>query len=188
MDVITYSLRDGQAQSDQYYRDIAVFTDEVLIEAENRIQLLVDAFQFYVERTGREMPRTRPEYTFELLTLGVLWLVYAGDALGLAKVPQQALTSLVRLRQRGDCLKPGADFLRGVLATLFLSPDGHSPAETLALTLGHLDRLLDWLAATGDLNQEVKRMRAWQDFLSATRTASSSFWPKPIQTTAGERM
>ncbi len=166
MDVITYSLRDGQAQSDQYYRDIAVFTDEVLTEAKDRIRLLLDVFQFYVERTSREMPRTRPEYTFELLTLGVLWLVYAGGALGLAKVPQQALTSLVRLRQKGACLKPSADFLRGVLATLFLSPGGRSPAETLSPTLGHLDRLLDWLAATGDLDQEVKRMRVWQGFLS----------------------
>ena len=166
MDVITYSLRDGQAQSNRYYRDVAIFADEVLTEAESRIRLLVDAFQFYVERIGRETLHTRPEYVFELLTLGVLWLVYAGDALGLAKAPRQALTSLVRLRQRGDCLKPGADFLRGVLATLFLSPDGRYPAETLPLTLDHLDRLLDWLAAAGDFDQEVKRMRAWQDFFS----------------------
>jgi hypothetical protein len=166
MDVITYSLRDGQAQSDQYYQDIAVFTNEVLTEAKDRIGLLLDAFRSYVERTGSEIPRTSPEYAFELLTLGVLWRVHAGDALDLAKVPQKTLTSLARLRQRGDCLKPGTDLLRGVLATLFLSPDGHSPVETLAPTLGHLDRLLDWLAATGDLDQEVKRMRAWQDFLS----------------------
>jgi hypothetical protein len=100
------------------------------------------------------------------LTLGVLWLVYAGDALDLAKAPRQVLTSLVRLRQRGDCPKLGADLLRGVLATLFLSPDGRHPAETSIPTLDHLDQLLDWLAAAGDFDQEVKRMRAWQDFFS----------------------
>ena len=97
MDVITYSLRDGQPRSDQYYRDVAAFTDEVLTEAENHIRLLVDAFQLYVGRTGRETPRTRPEYTFDLLTLGVLWLVYARAALGLAKAPQQTLALAVHV-------------------------------------------------------------------------------------------
>ena len=58
MDVITYSLRNDQARSDQYYRDVAAFTDQVLAEA---------------------------ECAFEPLTLGVLWRVYAGDALGLAR-------------------------------------------------------------------------------------------------------
>jgi hypothetical protein len=166
MDVITYSLRDNQRQSDQYYRDVAAFADEVLVEAEGRIRRLVEAFQTYLQRTGRETPRTRPEYVFELLTLGVLWRVYASDALGLAQVPGRALTSLAHLRQRVGCLKPGADLLRGVLATLFLSSDGRPPAEAPALTLDHLDRLLDWLAAAGDFDQEVERLRAWRDFLA----------------------
>jgi hypothetical protein len=56
MDVITFSLKNGQARSDQYYCDGAAFTDQVLAEA---------------------------ECAFELLTLGVLWRVHAGDALGL---------------------------------------------------------------------------------------------------------
>jgi hypothetical protein len=174
MDVITYSLRDGQRQSNQYYRDVATFTDQVLTEAKDRIGPPVEAFQLYLERTSRETPRTFPEYAFELLTLGVLWLVYAGNAIGLAKAPQRALTSLVRLRQRGDCLKPGADFLRGVLGTLFLSPDGRHPTESPTPALGHLNRLLDWLAATDIFSQEVKRLRVWRDFLSGQLPAEAT--------------
>lgn len=166
MDVITYSLRDGQAQSDQYYRDVVAFTDKVLAEAEDRVQSLVEAFQSYLEKTGRETPRTFSEYAFELLTLGVLWRVYAGDALGLAQVPRRALTALVRLRQRSDCLKPSADFLRGVLGNLFLSSDGRRLTETPAPTLAHLGRLLDWLATSDAFTQEVKRLRTWRDFLA----------------------
>jgi hypothetical protein len=166
MDVITYSLRDGQARSDQYYRDVVAFTDNVLAEAKERVQLLVEAFQFYLEKTGCEIPRTFSEYAFELLTLGVLWRVYAGDALGLAQAPQRALTSLVHMRQRGGCLKPSADFLRGVLGSLFLSPDGRRLTEIPAPTLAHLDRLLDWLAVSDVFAQELKRLRAWRDFLA----------------------
>jgi len=166
VEVITYSLRDDQERSDQYYRDAAVFTNEVLAEAEGRPRALVETFQTYLQRTGREALRTRPEYTFELLTLGVMWRVYAGDALGLAQVPRQVLTSLIRLRQRGGCLKPGADFLRGVLGSLFLLPDGRRLTETPTPTLDYLDRLLDWLATTDAFIQEVKRLHAWRDFLA----------------------
>ena len=115
MEVITYSLRDSRTWSDQYYRDVAAFTDEVLTETENRALPLIEAFLSYLQETEREPLRTRPEYILELLTLGVLWRVHAGDALGLAPMPRRVLTSLVRLRQKGGHLKSGIDFLHGVL-------------------------------------------------------------------------
>ncbi len=165
MEVITYSLRDDQKRSDAYYRAVAAFTDEVLAEADRRIQPLVEAFRADSRRADK-LPRTVEEYILELLTLGVLWRVYAGDALSLAGGPRRALTCLAHLRQKGGCLKASADVLRGTLAALFLSPHGGDLAETPLPTLDHLDRLLGWLEATGDFNQEVKRLRAWQDFLA----------------------
>ena len=167
MQVITYSLRDRQAHSDRYYRDVAAFTDDVLATAEDWIRPLVEAFRCYLEETGREVVRTHPEYVFEVLTLGVLWQVYAGDALGLSEAPRQILTGLVRLRGWGGCLKPGADLLRGVLVALFLSRDGRAPTRSVPLTLDLLDQLLGWLAATDTFGQEVKRLTAWRDFLAA---------------------
>ena len=166
MEVITYSLRDDQRRSDAYYRAVAAFTDEVLAEADRWIRPLVEAFRADSQRVGKPS-RTAPEYTLELLTLGVLWRVYAGDALDLARVPRRMLICLAHVRQRGGCLKAGADILRGVLAALFLSPRRPGLAETPALTLGHLDRLLGWLEATGDFSQEVKRLCAWRNFLAS---------------------
>jgi hypothetical protein len=160
MEVITYSLQDGQRRSDAYYPAVAAFTDEMLAEADRRMRPLVEAF-----RAGRELPRTDEEYILELLTLGVLWRVYTGGALGLAGAPRRMLTWLARLRERGGCLKAGADVLRGALAALFLSSGGRGPAEPPSPSLGHLDHLLGWLEATGDFSQEVKRLRAWRDFL-----------------------
>jgi hypothetical protein len=165
MEVITYSLRDGQKRSDTYCRAVAAFTDEVLAEADRRIRPLVEAFRADSPEAGKR-PRTAPEYILELLTLGVLWRVYAGDALDLARVPRLMLTCLAHARQRGGCLKASADVLRGALAALFLAPRSYDLAETPSPTLDHLDRLLGWLEATGDFSQEVKRLRAWRDFLA----------------------
>jgi hypothetical protein len=51
-----------------------------------------------------------------------------------------------------------------MLATLFLSPIGrHSHLQP---TLGHLNKLLNWIAATCEFQQEVGRLRAWRDFWS----------------------
>jgi len=165
MNVITYSLRAGQARSDQYYRDVATFTDQLLAEAQGRIQSLVEAFQPYLYASNREVCRSYAQCAFELLTLGVLWRVYAGDALDLAEAPRRVMTSLARLRQRGGVLKPGVDLLRGALETLFLLPDSRRPAGAPTPTLDHLDRLLNWLEATGNFEQESKRLRVWQAFL-----------------------
>jgi hypothetical protein len=166
MNVITYSLRDGQRRSETYYRDIAAFTDEVLAEAEGRAGALVGAFRAYRHQIDHKTHGSHPEYAFELLTLGVLWRVYAGDALGLTRMPQRVLTSLVRWRTKGGYLKPAVDLLRGVLSNLFLLPDKRHVNVPSVPTLDHLDRLLDWLAAAGDFEQEVKRLLIWRDFLA----------------------
>jgi hypothetical protein len=166
IEVITYSLRDGHKRSDPYYRDVVAFTDEVLVEAEGRIQPLVETFQAYVQGTGRETPRSGPEYTLELLTLGVLWRVYTGHAQDLATAPGRVLAYLVRVRQRGGRLKPGIDFLRGALGRFFLSSNGRRRTESPLPTLDQLDRLLEWLSASDSFSQEVKRLHAWRDFLA----------------------
>ena len=43
MDAITYSLRADQPRSDQYYRDIAAFTDEVVARAERDLGAILAA-------------------------------------------------------------------------------------------------------------------------------------------------
>lgn len=174
MDVITYSLRNGQTRSDQYYRDVATFTDQVLTKAASCIGAQVQAFQSYWKATHSAKSPTFAECTFELLTLGVLWRIYVGGALCVAQAPRQVLTGLAQLRQRGGRLKPGVDLVRGWLATLFLSSNDRHGVEAPPPTLEHCGRLLDWLAATGDFSQETKRLRVWRDFLASRQPEEQS--------------
>jgi hypothetical protein len=164
MEVITYSLRADQPRSDQYYRDIAVFTDEVLTQADSQVGALVAAF---AQWAGDEESCTPSEHVFELLTLGVLWRIYASRALSLGRSPQRLLSALARWRERGGLVKPLVDAARGPLAAVFLARNGHSRPAPDTPTPAHLQRLLDWLAATGDFEQEVERLRVWLPFFDA---------------------
>ncbi len=166
MDAITYSLKAGHSRSDQYYEDIAIFTDEVLAYANRDFGPLIAAFTRFLAETEREEARTPPEYLFELLMLGIFWRVYATKALKLGRLPQRTLAKLAQWHERDVWLKPVVDAVRGALGTLFLTRNGQRSPESPALTLDHLARLLDWLAATGDFDQEIKRLRAWHDFFA----------------------
>lgn len=171
--VITYSLRNGRERSDLYYHDIAAFVDEVLEEGHAHFGSLIHAFAAFQSASERETPRTPAEHLYELLTLGVLWQVYAEDALGLDAIPRWLLAGLARLRERSDWLKPGADWLRGIVQTLFQSSNQRDVAEP-PLTGALLDKLLSWLAATGVFEEEVKRLTNWRDFLAGQAAEQGS--------------
>ena len=165
-EIITYSLRAGEKLSDGYYRDVATFTDQVLAEAGQLAHSIIEEFQGYIGQTGRETPRSQAEYIFELLTLGILWNTYTGNAIASNGWPYRLLAALAGLRERNEYLKPSIDFIRGILGTLFLFRQKNGRNKIPAPTLENLDRLLSWLTATGDFSEEAKRLRAWREFLS----------------------
>ncbi len=161
MDVITYTLRGDDTHSDRYYREVATFADRVLAEGEARVGHLVDACL----TSGCEATRTRGEYILELLTLGVLWRVYASAALALPVLLQQWLAGLEALRERSPRLKPAVDRLRGVLMAFFLRPRRRPPTALPAPSLARVDHLLAWLTTTGAFAEPVQRLAPWRDLL-----------------------
>jgi hypothetical protein len=170
--VITYSLRNGYKKSDRYYRDIAFFTDDVLSEVDDRAGVFIIAYMEYIQHTGAEELRPVEEYTFEFLTMGTLWRIYAAPAIGLNKTSRRLLTWLVHLRRYYPRIKPYVDIIRGLLAALLLFSTKNSQEETLPLTLDNLELILDWLAAAGDFREEVKRLGGWRDYLAGQSEAN----------------
>lgn len=174
MYVVTYSLKENDPSSDIYYRDVDVFTDEVLSEAGIFIGPILKSYETYNAQKGENKVCSKEEYILELLVLGILWKVYSGDALGLGELPRSVLTSLSKLRQERGNMKSGIDFLRGILATLFLSPDLYDNMFTLEPKVEYMEKLLNWLDATGEFKQEVKRLKKWYEFLSSRPSQESS--------------
>ena len=161
MEVVTYSLRNGKASSDEYYQDVAAFTDMVLAEAK-QLHPIAEKFRAYVENEGIEAVRSLDEYVFELMTLGTLWRTYADDAQEVSSGWTGILAFLARLRQRGGVIKPVVDSMRGILATVFLTPVDREWSPEASLK--HLDKLIRWMEATGDHVQEVKRLHNWREY------------------------
>lgn len=165
MYVITYSLNGKLDRSDEFYRDIEVFTDEVLAEIHTMTFTAADRYISYLIRHGGSRLCSHQEHGFELLVLGTLWDIYSGDASNLKELPAQLLAGLAKLRRQGGVLKPGLDFIRGIMSTILLSPDLYDHMFQLDISMNHLDKLLDWLDASGEFSQEVIRLRRWEEYL-----------------------
>jgi hypothetical protein len=176
-EIITYSLRTSHSNSDVYYQTIAAFSNDVLVHASRQVSELLGSFLTWSEHSPQVSPRTREETVFELLSLGVLWRVYTPSALASRTGARRLLTWLAVLRKRSDFLKPGVDVLRGWLGGLLsLHKKPNHPA--VPPTLKNMDILLEWLQATGEFSEEVKRLTAWREFFA---TLSPQAVPPALQ-------
>ncbi len=160
-EIITYSLRNEHQRSDQYYRDIATFTTEVLSHIHNQAAPLTENFGAYLQENQLESVRTADEYAFELLMLGVFWRVHLPAAQRLSGLPQRILANLGRWRKQSDFFKPTIDFLRGILGTIYLTPKKSNAKIDSNPTSQNLTQLLGWLAAVGDFPEELARLQPW---------------------------
>lgn len=165
MYVITYSLKNSKGQSGEFYQKLDAFTDEVLSEIRTMTLAAVKDYIAYLKVNGGSRLCSTEEHGFELLVLGTLWEIYSGDAGNLGEVPAQLLSGLAKLRKQGGVMKPGFDFIRGIMSTIFMSPDLYDHMFKLDITLDHLNKLLEWLDASGEFGQEVIRLRRWEEYL-----------------------
>lgn len=163
MESITYSLKANQINSDRYYKDIRLFTDEIIKEFERFNTPIIDDYIFYNAKNFLKKQQ-KNEYIFELLMIGVLWKVYSIKAYNLDEKHQRLLESLVSIRNENEYSKEKIDIIRGMLMTAYLLPkneDGYCKD----LTFNNFNKLLLYLRATDDFTQEVRKLNFWKEFL-----------------------
>lgn len=165
MYAVTYSIKGDKGGAECFYMDAAALADEVLSQMEELTRGITDNYVAYLEASESKSISSREEYGFELLILGVLWNIYSGDSTALRGGSQQLLSGLARLREQGGSLKPGIDFIRGILSTIFLAPDVYDNIFVSDPTLEQMERLLDWLDATGEFKWEVVKLRRWKGYM-----------------------
>jgi hypothetical protein len=172
---LVYDLRQPDANSDIFYEDVARFSDEVLAEIEQRAVAALDGYTRYVQEFLREAPRSRGEYAIELLTLGQVLGRYGGAAESTSPWVVQLARELLGLRRRVSTMKPVTDLLRAVVTRYFLmSRIGHR--ATGKPPLNGLPRLIEWLHATGEFEQETMRLHNWRSFLCTLPPEESAHW------------
>jgi hypothetical protein len=154
----TYTLRPNAASPDLYYARVARFADDVL-ETGEALRPVVDRYGAFVAASGRERRRTHAEYLLEALALGVLWRARGADATR----PEGALRAHVErlaAHRRAGGARP-----RDGSASIILSLDMPFEPAHPRPTLPEVDRLLEWLLASGEYDDEVARLNGWRAFL-----------------------
>lgn len=162
-EIITYSLRGKNSNSNEYYRTISSFCDEVLEHVHNERTL--QAFLSWSERSAQTPPHRREQALLEMLSLGVLWQEHGASALRSSKGVRQFFSWLAAQRKRSESLKPVVDAVRGWLGGITIHRK--SPRQPPALSLGGMELLLEWLGVSGDYKEEIARLTTWRAFLGS---------------------
>ena len=163
METSTYSLKLNHKNSNQYYEDIRLFTDEFLKEFESYENSIIPDFILYLKEDNIDKIRSYNEYIFEFLMLGIFWRVYSTRAFRLDENPRKLLENFAYERQMNQPAKETIDLIRGMLLTPFLLPKDDDCSHKLGLN--GFNKLLGYLKAAGDFSQEVKRLEIWKSFL-----------------------
>lgn len=162
MEIITYDLKTNCDNSDNFYSDISKFTDEVVNTINKYSKDIIEDYMSFVKKSGQEELRGKNEYLLEFLILGVFWNDYINYAQKLEDIHEHMLTGLVNLRKKRGVTKSIADFLRGIFSTAFLMKKS---TEKMNTSIENLNKLLDWLSASGEFTQEVNRLIGWRRYL-----------------------
>lgn len=160
MKIITYSLRNHKQNSEQYYKDISVFTDKVLDKAYMELTTFLQDICDFISSSQVENIRSKEEYVIDFLALSVFYKVYIGNAMALHTIPQKILKH-ISYNRHNKYLKSSIDYIRGILITLFAI---HERSDVV-YNLNGIQSLTKWMIAVGDFKQEVTRFNIITSFL-----------------------
>jgi len=165
MELLTYSLKANQGKSDNYYKEIKDFTNEILNEFPRFNTSIIQDLICYNQENDSKV-RKNDEYIFEFLMIGTFWKVYCTTAFNLDEKPQILLKKLADLRNENEIAKDFIDDIRGILITQFLLPNKEHVEDYTEFNLINFNKLLKYLQATGDFTQEIIRLNFWKEFFT----------------------
>jgi hypothetical protein len=173
---LVYDLRLGAANSEAFYPDVAQFSDRVLTAIKRRTGSSMDDYASYVQVELREAVRSRGEYDLDLLMLGMALGRYTGAA---ESTPGWAIAlaqELYWLRREALWTRSWADLGRAVFGRFFLWPKIGRKPTSARHSPDRLPLLIDWLKATGEFEQETRRLNNWRSFLGTLSADDAQRW------------
>ena len=160
MSSITYSLKGGQATSNNYYEKAERLSKKVILDVFQNGKEYLQDFMEYIVKNKVEALRTKEEYAVELLFIGVILMEYSEYAYGFNPKWSGIFKWLNSLRDK-ERIKEKVDIIKGraILKNLL------KKKKIKELDLDLFKKILSWLECTGDFKEEVFRLNIWMDFL-----------------------
>lgn len=159
-----YDLNTKDNGAMPFYENLSETTSEILDMLYNDPSIVhVREFGDFISDSKTEPSRSTGEYLIEYIMIGLFWKQYAGNASGLSRTVKKMADLLYSARQTSSGLKPAIDRIRGKIASRHLIKKDKS--YELVPIVENLGRLIEWLDATKDFREEVKRLSNWFSFL-----------------------
>jgi hypothetical protein len=171
-----YDLRRGNHNSDGFFDQASTFSNEILPVIEARAGALLDGYSRHAQEFLCETPRSRGEYAIDFLTLGMALRRYEGAAQSTSRWVVEFARELVLKRSQSQHFKPTLDWLRGGIARYFLAPGVKRKAKKHGGAVERLARLIDWLNATGEFDQEAMRLNNWRGYMAQLKPDKATWW------------
>ncbi|HEX3077506.1 MAG TPA: DUF116 domain-containing protein [Lachnospiraceae bacterium] len=166
-EILPYSLMKTNQNSNEYYSNIKSIADQVMNDVDEQLGVVAAGYQKYIEEQCIEVVRTIKEYELELLVLGVLWRGYGHRAQHLEKGIGHIIRNVVKARRSTKLMKAFWSFVKGKLTSKYLIKENDLVIDNesnLDVSMEAYSRLLFWLDASGEFEQEVIRLSRWRDF------------------------
>lgn len=173
---LVYDLRYGSGDSNAFFAETAMFAEKIVGRIDDQAGPIFDGYCRHL-RACDDAPRSRSEYIVEFLTLGMLLKRYETPSAATPNWAVKLAQFLILLRRSTPILKAPADWLRTRLSHHFFlpsiqrSPECDPPTQSVEQSaLGspsqRVWRLICWLRATGEYEQEALRLRNWCNYLA----------------------
>lgn len=166
MYTITYNLKSSDGSSDAFYEKLRDFSHHVFRVLDEQFYDALLSFFRYRRHLDLDRIYSFEEGYLEMLSMGVFWQIYSGDALATDDGMTDFIQKLTMLREENKTFKPLIDAFRGLMMTAVMQPDLYDHMGISKPTLENFKDLLDWLEATGEFKYEVLRLRYWYDYAS----------------------
>lgn len=145
-----YDLRAGRENSGEFYSTLESFTESVLDKSKKDLNEIIKIHSSLSDKNPLS-----EDILLDMLILGVLWTEYAHLNISQLRHKHFILKKLYTLRKYPR-LKIHVDGIRGKLAWKWLKKK-----YMVKTTIDHenLDKLITFLSATSEFNEEVKRIQ-----------------------------
>ena len=183
---LVYNLRNGSSDSNAFYAEIATFAEKIVARIDDHAGPILDGYCHHLRDYNEEAPRSRGEYVVEFLTLGMTLRRYEAAAQATSGWVVTLAQFLILLRRHMPIFKAPADWLRAELSRHFFFPAIQGTQECEPFTRSdveqpgawspsaRLSRLIRWLRATSEYEQEALRLRNWRNYLATLTPEDAS--------------
>lgn len=180
---LPYYLPADKINSNHFYSQLSEFTDDMCLELSSLFSKYIEDFNTFSE-TNQIPIENLNSCLLELLMLGIFWENYSGNASRTNWISISVLRNLYKLRKQFPGIKDKADRIRGNLSGRML--EHHRDEPSANRTSSGLSKLLFWMSAAGEFNEEVLRLKKWALFLDSRSVAYADMMIQTSQFAAGK--